>query len=367
MPIKLIGKNKLKVIFEVQYTTRKENKIKGTQSMIEISHLSKRYGTNLALDDVSFTVNEGEVLGLLGPNGAGKSTTMNILTGYLSATSGNVKVGGIDVLESPNETKAMIGYLPELPPLYLDMTVKAYLNFMYELKKVKLPRKEHIEEICQLVKIEDVYGRMIKNLSKGYKQRVGLAQALLGNPPVLVLDEPTIGLDPRQIIDIRNLIVELGKKHTVIFSSHILSEVQAVCERVVVFNRGKLIADDTPENLSRAMRIDNKLTVRVKGPKNGILSVLEGLKGMAEVLYIGSFEEGTHDFTLETDPGADVREELFNKFADRKWPILGLKGIELTLEDVFLSLIGNVDKAGIEATNGKKESSEEAMEKGGRE
>lgn len=312
--------------------------------MIEISHLTKKYGSNLAVDDVSFTVKEGEVLGLLGPNGAGKSTTMNILTGYLSATGGTVKVGGLDVLENPNETKAMIGYLPEQPPLYLDMTVKAYLNFMYDLKKVKLPRKEHIEEICQLVKIEDVYGRLIKNLSKGYKQRVGLAQALLGNPPVLVLDEPTIGLDPRQIIDIRNLIVELGKQHTVIFSSHILSEVQAVCERVVVFNRGKLIADDTPENLSSSMRIDNKLTVRVKGPKEGVLTMLEAMQGMAEVLYLGSFEEGTHDFSLESIPGIDVREELFSKLSSKKWPILGLKGEELTLEDIFLNLIGGVDR-----------------------
>lgn len=328
--------------------------------MIEVSHLSKRYGSNLALDDVSFSVKEGEVLGLLGPNGAGKSTTMNILTGYLSATSGTVKVGGRDVLEYPNETKAMIGYLPEIPPLYLDMTVKAYLDFMFDLKKVKFPRKEHIEEICELVQITDVYGRLIKNLSKGYKQRVGFAQALLGKPPVLVLDEPTIGLDPRQIIEIRNLIKELGKQHTILFSSHILSEVQTVCNRVVVFNRGKLIADDTPENLSRAMRIDNKLTVRVKGPKDEVLSLLQNLKGIVEVLYIGTFEEGTCDFSVETDPKVDIREEIFHRFSEKKWPILGLKGVELTLEDIFLNLIGGVDLARETASNadGKEGGSE---------
>ena len=209
--------------------------------MIEVKNLTKRYGTNTALNNVSFTVEEGTIVGFLGPNGAGKSTTMNIITGYLSATSGSVTVQGKNTLENPNEVKKLIGYLPELPPLYMDMTVKEYLNFMYELKGVKLDRKQHIGEICRLTKIDNVYTRLIGNLSKGYKQRVGIAQALLGNPPVLILDEPTVGLDPKQIIEIRNLIKSLGRNHTIILSSHILPEVQAVCERVIVMNNGCLV------------------------------------------------------------------------------------------------------------------------------
>ena len=197
--------------------------------MIEVKNLTKRYGNNVALDHVSFTVEDGSILGFLGPNGAGKSTTMNIVTGYLSATEGTVSISGHDILDEPNEARKLIGYLPELPPLYLDMTVQEYLNFMYDLKKVKLPREKHIREICSLTKIQNVYKRLIGNLSKGYRQRVGIAQALLGNPPVLILDEPTVGLDPKQIIEIRNLIKNLGRNHTIILSSHILSEVQAVC------------------------------------------------------------------------------------------------------------------------------------------
>ena len=199
--------------------------------MIQVSNLSKKYGSHVAVSDVSFTVKDGEILGFLGPNGAGKSTTMNILTGYLSPTAGSVSIDGYDILENPNEAKMRIGYLPEHPPLYLDMTVKEYLGFIYDLKKVRFPKAPHIDEICRLVKIDDVAGRLIKNLSKGYKQRVGIAQALVGNPDVLILDEPTVGLDPKQIIEIRSLITELGKNHTVILSSHILSEIQAVCER----------------------------------------------------------------------------------------------------------------------------------------
>ena len=205
--------------------------------MIEVQNLTKRYGEAKAVDNISFRVNEGEILGFLGPNGAGKSTTMNILTGYLSATSGIAKINGYDILEEPIEAKRQIGYLPELPPLYLDMTVKAYLDFVFDLKRISLPRKAHIQEVCERAKISNVYNRLIKNLSKGYRQRVGVAQAMLGNPPVLVLDEPTVGLDPKQIIEMRNLIKELGKKHTVILSSHILTEVQATCERVVVINK----------------------------------------------------------------------------------------------------------------------------------
>ena len=219
--------------------------------MIEVQNLTKRYGTHMAVNHISFQVEEGEILGFLGPNGAGKSTTMNILTGYLSASEGTVKINGYDILEQPNQAKSSIGYLPEQPPLYLDMTVREYLDFIFDLKKCTLNRLQHIAEICKMVKIEEVYGRLIKNLSKGYRQRVGFAQALIGNPPVLILDEPTVGLDPNQIIEIRTLIKNLGKHHTVILSSHILPEIEAVCDRIVVINKGAIVADDTASDLSK--------------------------------------------------------------------------------------------------------------------
>ena len=218
--------------------------------MIDVQNLTKNYGTHCAVDHISFHVNEGEILGFLGPNGAGKSTTMNMLTGYLSSTDGAVKIGGYDILEDPNAAKANIGYLPEQPPLYMDMTVREYLNFMYELKKCTLPRAQHIAEICKIMKIDHVYGRLIKNLSKGYRQRVGIAAALLGTPKVIILDEPTVGLDPAQMIEIRSLIRDLGKTHTVILSSHILSEVQSVCDRVLIIAHGRLVAQGTPEELA---------------------------------------------------------------------------------------------------------------------
>ena len=221
--------------------------------MIEVKKLTKRYGMNKAVDNISFTVNDGEILGFLGPNGAGKSTTMNMLTGYLSATAGLAKINGHEILDDPIAAKQNIGYLPEQPPLYLDMTVKAYLDFVFDLKRVKLPRKQHIAEVCERTRITHVYNRLIKNLSKGYRQRVGMAQAMLGYPPVLILDEPTVGLDPNQIIEVRDLIKDLGKQHTIILSSHILPEVQAICSRVIVINKGKLVADDTPDNLSRSL------------------------------------------------------------------------------------------------------------------
>lgn len=319
--------------------------------MIEVRNLTKRYGSNVALDDISFSVEEGTVLGFLGPNGAGKSTTMNIITGYLSASDGSVTVDGLDTLEHPNEVKRKIGYLPEQPPLYQDMTVKEYLNFMYELKKVTLPKKKHIGEICSLVKIENVYGRLIANLSKGYRQRVGIAQALLGNPPVLILDEPTVGLDPKQIIEIRNLVQNLGRSHTVILSSHILPEVQAVCERVVVINNGRLVADGTPDNLSQEMTGNHKLVVRMAGREQEIRSGLLGLSRVKEVASLGSKEPGACDFSVEAEPGVDLRRDLFALASRSGWPILGLKNNDLTLEDVFLRLTGG----GYEMPAGKKE------------
>lgn len=306
--------------------------------MIEVTNLSKRYGNHVAVSDVSFTVKDGEILGFLGPNGAGKSTIMNILTGYLSPTVGTVKIDSFDIMESPNEAKKRIGYLPELPPLYLDMTVKEYLYFVYDLKKVTLPKAPHIAEICRLVKIEDVSDRLIKNLSKGYRQRVGIAQALIGNPDVLILDEPTVGLDPKQIIEIRNLINHLGKTHTIILSSHILSEIQAVCERVIVINRGKLIADDTAENLSKNLSEDHSLTARISGPATDILKLLSSVKGVAKVTSLGSKEKGSCDFNIDPIESYDVRREIFSRLAERQWPLLELKTNELSLEQIFLRL-----------------------------
>ncbi len=306
--------------------------------MIEVKGLTKRYGGKCAVDNISFKVEKGEILGFLGPNGAGKSTTMNILTGYLSATEGSVLIGEYDVLENPIEAKLQIGYLPEQPPLYMDMTVKDYLSFMFDLKKVTLPKTAHIKEVCEHVKITDVYDRIIKNLSKGYKQRVGLAQALLGNPDVLILDEPTVGLDPKQIIEIRNLIKTLGKKHTVILSSHILPEVQATCERVIVINKGKIVADDTPDNLSHALSADHNFIARIEGPEAEVTKLISTIPGMVKVTCLGAREKSAFDYTLEAEEGADIRRELFSRLADRSWPILGLKSTELSLEDIFLQL-----------------------------
>lgn len=320
----------------------------GGKTMIEVSHLSKKYGTHVAVTNVSFTVNDGEILGFLGPNGAGKSTIMNILTGYLSPTSGNSRIDGYDILENPNEAKKRIGYLPELPPLYLDMTVKEYLGFIYDLKKVKFPKNAHIKEICKLVKIDNVYNRLIKNLSKGYKQRVGIAQALVGNPDVLILDEPTVGLDPKQILEIRNLISELGKTHTIILSSHILSEIQAVCKRIIVINKGRLIADDTPENLSNKLSDDKTLTARIVGPKDSVLKVISSISGVANVTDAGQVEPMTHDYIIEPDGESDIRKELFARLAERNWPMIMLKANELTLEQIFIRLTESADVDDIE-------------------
>lgn len=306
--------------------------------MIEVKNLTKRYGSHCAVDNISFRVGEGEILGFLGPNGAGKSTTMNILTGYLSATEGTVTINGHDILEEPNEAKANIGYLPEIPPLYLDMTVREYLDFMFDLKKCALPRAKHIAEICKVMKIEDVYGRLIKNLSKGYRQRVGMAQALIGNPPVLILDESTVGLDPNQIIEIRSLIKALGKHHTVILSSHILPEIEAVCDRVVIINQGKIVADDTAENLSAKFSEDRRLMVSVAGPAREVAELIAGIRGVDSVKSLGSKAPGVEDFAIETKPDADIRRDLFTRLAQREWPLLMSKPMAMSLEDIFINL-----------------------------
>lgn len=306
--------------------------------MVEVRNLTKRYGANLAVDHVSFSIEEGSIVGFLGPNGAGKSTTMNIITGYLSATEGSVTVSGKNTLDDPNEVKRMIGYLPEQPPLYLDMTVKEYLNFVYELKKAEQPRKEHIEEICRLVKIDNVYNRLVGNLSKGYKQRVGIAQALIGNPPVLILDEPTVGLDPKQIIEIRTLIKNLGKNHTVILSSHILPEVQAVCERIIVINNGKLVADGATDTLAHDLSQDHRLIMRADGPEREMLHAIEAMEHVMDVYSLGEKEQGAYEFSVESAPDIDIRRDLFALMARNGWPILALRNTDLTLEDLFLQL-----------------------------
>ena len=306
--------------------------------MIEVSNLSKSYGSKLAVDNISFTANEGEILGFLGPNGAGKSTTMNMLTGYLSSSGGFAKINGIDVLEDPVGAKKSIGYLPEQPPLYLDMTVNEYLNFVYGLKRCKMPKKSHLGEIKELSKIEDVQNRVIRNLSKGYKQRVGLAQALVGNPDTLILDEPTVGLDPKQIIEIRSPIKKLGKNHTVILSSHILPEVQAVCDRIVVIDKGKLVANDTAENLSRNLSADHKLTVQIEGSDKDVKPLLEQIPNMVEVHVNREVEKKVFEYELNAKEGADIRREVFKRMSARNMPILLMKSSELTLEEIFLKL-----------------------------
>ncbi len=306
--------------------------------MIEVQNLTKQYGAKKAVDSLTFTVNDGEILGFLGPNGAGKSTTMNMLTGYISSTSGKALINGVDILDDPINAKKNIGYLPEIPPLYLDMTVKDYLNFVYDLKKCKIPRKAHLEDVCGLVKITDVYNRIIRNLSKGYKQRVGLAQALIGNPPILILDEPTVGLDPKQIIEIRTLIKKLGKKHTVILSSHILPEIQAVCDRVIIINRGKIAADDTTENLTKNITTDHRLIARIDGAREEVLKTIKGISGVVSVTADMEREKGVYDYEIETKEDADIRRELFKRVAARNWIILGLKTSEMTLEDIFLKI-----------------------------
>lgn len=306
--------------------------------MIEVCNLSKNYGNKLAVDNISFTANDGEILGFLGPNGAGKSTTMNMLTGYLSSSGGCAKINGIDVLEDPIGAKKNIGYLPEQPPLYLDMTVNEYLNFVYGIKRCKMPKKSHLGEIKSLTKIDDVQNRVIRNLSKGYRQRVGLAQALVGNPATLILDEPTVGLDPKQIIEIRSLIKKLGKNHTVILSSHILPEVQAVCDRIVVIDKGKLVANDTAENLSRTLSADHKLTVQIEGGEKDVKSILEQIPDMDEVHVGREVESNVFEYELNAREGADIRREVFKRMAARNYPILMMRNSELTLEEIFLKL-----------------------------
>jgi len=306
--------------------------------MIEVKNITKCYGDKVAVDNVSFTAPSGEILGFLGPNGAGKSTTMNIITGYLSSSSGTVTIDGCEILEDPKQAKSKIGYLPEIPPLYMDMTVQKYLEFMFDLKKVKLDKEEHIEEVCRLVKISSVTHRLIKNLSKGYKQRVGLAQALLGNPPVLILDEPTVGLDPKQIIEIRNLVKSLGKKHTVILSSHILSEVQAICDRVVIISNGKVVADETTDGLSQKLGKANRLLLEAEGNKSKIIDTVSCIPYVKSIKTEKELGDNVYEFSIDVAEDADIRRRLFFAMAAENMPILTLRSDNISLEEAFLRL-----------------------------
>ena len=306
--------------------------------MIEVTNLVKHYGDKKAVNDISFTINDGELVGFLGPNGAGKSTTMNVVTGYLSATAGSAKINGIDILENPMEAKKHIGYLPEQPPLYMDMSVNEYLDFICDLKGVDKNRKSHVADICEQAGITGVYKRMIKNLSKGYKQRVGLAQALIGDPEVRILDEPTVGLDPIQIVEIRNVIKVLGKQRTVILSSHILPEVQSICQRVLVINNGKIIADDTPQSLSKYVEMNQKMQLRIAAPREKAEALIRSVPEMGDVLFEGVFETDTSDFIISSKNNADVRRMLFNICAKAGYPILMLNPLSASLEDIFIKL-----------------------------
>ena len=306
--------------------------------MITVNHLTKRYGSHLAVDDISFTVQDGEIVGFLGPNGAGKSTTMNMLTGYISSSSGEALINDINILDNPIQAKREIGYLPELPPLYQEMTVMGYLRFVYDLKKCKLPRKAHLTEICNLCKISDVQDRIIKNLSKGYRQRVGLAEAIMGYPEVIILDEPTVGLDPKQIIEIRTLIKELKKKHTVILSSHILSEVSAVCDYVLIISHGKLVASDTPENLGKLAEGSNTLEMLIKGEKTQIRQALEGIEGVNSVTMEKDEKQNLWSVKVSTEEQNDIREKVFYKMSEINSPIYEMKSRKVSLEEIFLEL-----------------------------
>ena len=306
--------------------------------MIEVKDLVKKYGSHLAVDHLSFTLESGKIYGFLGPNGAGKSTTMNIMTGYLGATNGSVLIDGHDILKEPEEAKKHIGYLPELPPLYMDMTVQEYLEFAAELKKLpKEKRESDISEVMKLTRLQDVSDRLIKNLSKGYKQRVGLAQAILGFPEIIILDEPTVGLDPKQIIEIRELIRTLSKKHTVILSSHILAEVREVCDYILIISKGKLVASDTPENLELLRNGASSLELEVKAAPETVRAILSTIDDI-DAMEMHSENENHTRVKLETKNGADIREAVFYAFAEEKCPLLEMKTAKASLEDIFMEL-----------------------------
>lgn len=307
--------------------------------MIKVSHITKCYGNLKAVSDVSFEIGKGEIVGFLGPNGAGKTTTMRILTGFMPPTSGKVEIAGFDVLENANEVKKRIGYLPENVPLYHDMEVEAFLNFFAELKGIKRKeRKKHVAKIIERCGLAPVKKEIIKRLSKGFRQRVGIAQALIGNPEVLILDEPTIGLDPKQVVEIRNLIKELGRKRTIILSTHILSEVAEVCNRVIIISEGKIVASDTPERLTSSMAGSERVIVKIKGPTEQVLLALKQIEGVKFVKEERKFDKNISSFLVESGLGIDLRKEIAKEIINRGWDLLELRKEALKLEDIFLKL-----------------------------
>ena len=319
--------------------------------MIEISHLTKKYGTHVAVDDLNLTIEPGRIYGFLGPNGAGKSTTMNMITGYLGATEGTIKINGFDILAQPEDAKKCIGYLPELPPLYMDMTVEEYLLFAAELKKIpKEKRKPYVEDAMATTKITDMRGRLIKNLSKGYRQRVGLAQAILGFPEIIILDEPTVGLDPKQIIEIRELIRELAKKHTVILSSHILAEIREVCDFILIISKGKLVASDTPDRLEEKMSGTETVEILAKASAAEVRAILLNVEHISNI-HTQERADKTCSARIQTEGGCDIREALFFAFAKNECPLLELQTSRISLEEVFLELTQNDAVGEEERTN----------------
>lgn len=333
--------------------------------MIEVKNLTKKYGEHLAVDNLSFTAKKGQIIGFLGPNGAGKSTTMNMITGYISATDGSVSIGGHDIFEEPEEAKRRIGYLPEQPPLYLDMTVKEYLTFVANIKKVKRQEIESmLHKIMSMTQILDVSTRLIKHLSKGYKQRVGLAGAIVGFPDVLILDEPTVGLDPMQITQIRDLIKELSKEHTIILSSHILSEISAICDTVMIINKGKLIVSDTPDNLTKHKNNSNGLKLKVKGDKGVVCDILQTIETITKIeLDEINDEVGVISLTLYSNKEHDIREDVFYALADGKCPILFMEAYTMSLEDIFLLVTGKDDNQESKLENSNTDQFETNLDK----
>lgn len=308
--------------------------------MIEVKNVTKKYGTTVAVDNISFEVKDGEVVGFLGPNGAGKSTTMNMITGFIEPTNGQIIINGNDISRKPKKAKKDIGYMPENVPLYYELTAREFIKYMAELKMVKRDiRKQEVERVIKEVGLEEVQNKLIKNLSRGYKQRVSLAGALIGNPDVIILDEPTVGLDPKQITEIRSLIKRLGRKHTVILSSHILSEISQICERVIIINKGKIIAIDTPENLEKMTKEKNKISIIVEDPKNNMKTLKEKIKEIESVEFIKDNNDGTKQYIITSSSKIDLRKKLFEVLPKEEIVIFELKKAETTLEDAFIKLI----------------------------
>ena len=313
--------------------------------MIEVKNVTKKYGKAVAVEDISFSINDGEIVGLLGPNGAGKSTTMNILTGYIEQTSGEVTIAGYNTLKKPKKAKMQIGYMPEGVPLYTDLTVKEFVTYMAELKQVdRKVRKEKVQKIIEQTGLKEVENKLTKNLSRGYKQRVSMAGALVGEPKILILDEPTVGLDPKQITEIRNLIKELGKTHTVILSSHILSEVSQICNKVIIINKGKIVAIDTPENLENKVSNNNCIYVTVEDTENKIESIKDKIKEIKNIELVQENEDKTKQYLIEADKDVDLRKKIFSEFAKENITIFEMKKADITLEDAFMKLIEGGNK-----------------------